>query len=44
MNYSITWKQPYTNWVKSAQQSPEVDLSSNDLKEAREVLARIMAL
>jgi|688.fasta_scaffold138602_4 hypothetical protein len=37
IQYTITWTQPYSGWVPQ-------ELPVSDLAQAREVLARIMAL
>ena len=38
--YTVSWTQPYTSWP---QPQPKLEPEVEDLTEAREVLARIMA-
>ena len=44
MNYKINWTQNYDTWAQYSQKLLEVQVDTSELKEAREVLARIMAL
>ena len=40
--YSISWTQPYISWAKY-ETAQEQEVETEDLAQAREVLARIMA-
>ena len=44
MNYKINWTQNYDAWAQYSQKLLEVQVDISEFKEAREVLARIMAL
>jgi len=44
INYRITWTQPYLEWYNYVDTVAEAMVESSDMKEAREVLARIMTL
>jgi hypothetical protein len=43
INYRIVWTQEYLNWYNYVDTMAEAMVESSDMKEAREVLARIMA-
>lgn len=43
-NVSISWKQPYTEWMLLEEAITEIKVEHSELAEAKIVLARIMAL
>ena len=44
MNYTITWRQAYTNWTSPLDNNIEVMLQYSNFKEALEVISKIKSL
>lgn len=44
MNYKISWTQPYPEWEQMVDAYMDMILEASELKEAKEVIARIKVL
>jgi len=44
MNYTISWRQAYTNWVNPLEKYIEDMLQYSNFKEALEVISKIKSL
>jgi len=44
ISYSVNWKQSYKDWEEFQERLDELRVECSELEEAKEVLARIMAL
>ena len=44
MNYTITWRQAYTNWASPIDNNIEVMLQYSNFEEALEVISKIKSL
>jgi len=43
-NVSVSWKQPYTEWIASEEAITEIKVEHSELAEAKAVIDRIRAM